>query len=216
VQAVSLQRVARYVARCGTPMARAVRRRHATVRVVRLMLCVVLWFALWSVRDFFFALIAANQTPVAGTQTSHRCAWLSCGVCCACALLDWAKGGLCGGRAAVRCARAQGNGGGGVLSMAKGTALFDAVAISDTAAGVRARQGGNARQAAARWGGCGRTGCAADLWRVWPRRLCAGRQWRRGAHGRWGRHVQGRNDLACRGGACARCVRPSHAANARA
>ena len=59
--------------------------------------------------------------------------------CAARARLDWAKGGLCGGRAAVRCARAQtsGGGGGGVLSMAKGTALFDAVDISGTEAYVR-------------------------------------------------------------------------------
>ena len=82
-------------------------------------------------------------------------------VCAARALLDWAKGGLCGGRAAVRCARAQGDG--GVLSMAKGTALFDAVAISDTGAAVRAGRGGDAsRGRCLRWGGCGRTGCAAD------------------------------------------------------
>ncbi len=44
--------------------------------------------------------------------------------------------GCCGGRAAARCARAQIAG--GVLSMTKGTALFDAVAISGTEAGVRA------------------------------------------------------------------------------
>ncbi len=50
-------------------------------------------------------------------------------------LRDWAKGGLCGGRVAVRCTRAQtGYDGGGVLSMTRGTALFDAVAISDTEA----------------------------------------------------------------------------------
>ncbi len=53
-----------------------------------------------------------------------------------------------------------------MLSMAKGTALFDAVAISDTGASVRARRGGcsggAARQADACGGGCGRTVCAAD------------------------------------------------------
>ncbi len=38
---------------------------------------------------------------------------------------------------AVRCAHAQYFGGGGVLSMAKGTALFDAVAIFGTEAWVR-------------------------------------------------------------------------------
>jgi hypothetical protein len=80
-----------------------------------------------------------RSLPAAPSCDAFYGEWPSCGVCCACALLDWAKGGLCGGRAAVRCARAQGNGGGGVLSMVKGTALFDAVAISDTAAGVRAR-----------------------------------------------------------------------------
>ncbi len=105
----------------------ALRRRHATVRVVRLMLCVVLWFALWSVRNFFFALIAANQTPVSGTQTSHRRAWLSCGVCCACALLDWAKGGLCGGRAAVQSTRTKGYAGGGDALVRR---LVDAAACS--------------------------------------------------------------------------------------
>jgi hypothetical protein len=47
--------------------------------------------------------------------------------------------------------------------MAKGTALFDAVAIADTGAfNVRYWQFGHARQADARWGRCGRTGCAAD------------------------------------------------------
>ena len=101
------------------------------------------------------------------------------------ALLDWTKGGRCGGRAAVRCACAQGNG--GVLSMAKGTALFDAVAISDTGASVRARRGGDASRGRCLRGECGRTVCAADLRRAWLRRLCAGR-WR-GAHGGWGRHV---------------------------
>ena len=45
------------------------------------------------------------------------------------------KAGLCG-RRPVRCCVQTGrsDGGGGVLSMAKGTALFDAVAISDTQA----------------------------------------------------------------------------------
>jgi hypothetical protein len=54
--------------------------------------------------------------------------------CCARALLEWAKGRLCRGRVVVRCARAQTDGG-GVIDMAKGTALFDAVAISGTEAG---------------------------------------------------------------------------------
>jgi hypothetical protein len=53
------------------------------------------------------------------------------------ALPDWAKGGLRGRRAAARCVCAQWYRG-GVLSMAKGTALFDTVAISDTFAEVRA------------------------------------------------------------------------------
>ncbi len=82
-------------------------------------------------------------------------------MCCACALLDSAKGGLCGGRAAVCCARAQANSG-GVLSMVRGTALFDTVAISDTRAEVRAGRGGDASRADGRWGGCRRTGCGAD------------------------------------------------------
>ncbi len=60
--------------------------------------------------------------------------------CCALALPDWSKAGLCGGRAAAQCTRAQINGG-GVLSIAKGTALFDAVAISGTDAGVRGGAG---------------------------------------------------------------------------
>jgi hypothetical protein len=55
-----------------------------------------------------------------------------------CALLDWAKGGLFGGRTAVRCTRAQPFGGGGVIFMIKGTALFDTVPISGTRAWVRA------------------------------------------------------------------------------
>jgi hypothetical protein len=58
--------------------------------------------------------------------------------CATCALLDWVKGGLFGGRAAVRCTRAQPNGSGGVIFMAKGTALFDTVPISGTQAWVRA------------------------------------------------------------------------------
>jgi hypothetical protein len=71
-------------------MARAVRRRHATVPGVRLMLFVVLWFALWSVRNFFFALIAANQSPVTGTQTSHRRALDRCiGTGCMLAFYRW-------------------------------------------------------------------------------------------------------------------------------
>jgi hypothetical protein len=74
---------------------------------------------------------------VASATRSPPAAKLPCeALCAAQARLDWAKGGPCGGRAAVRCAHAQ-KGGGGVLSMAKGTALFDAVAISDTEAGVR-------------------------------------------------------------------------------
>jgi hypothetical protein len=53
------------------------------------------------------------------------------------------RAGFCGGRAAARCARAQYSG--GVLFMSKGTALFDAVAISGSAAGVRAGRGGDAQ-----------------------------------------------------------------------
>jgi hypothetical protein len=58
--------------------------------------------------------------------------------CATCALLDWAKGGLFGGRAAVRCTRAQPNGSGGVIFMTKGTAVFDTVPISGTLAWLRA------------------------------------------------------------------------------
>jgi hypothetical protein len=48
----------------------------------------------------------------------------------------------------MRCTRAQING--GVIAIYKGTALFDAVAISDTEAfNVRYRQFGDARQAVA-------------------------------------------------------------------
>jgi hypothetical protein len=93
------------------------------------------------------------------------CSVVRCTVCCAFALLDWAKGGLCGGRAAVRCARAQNNG--GVLSMTKGTALFDTVAISGTEAIVRAGRAGCAvgadvggRGATADCNGRGCAGCA--------------------------------------------------------
>ncbi len=40
------------------------------------------------------------------------------------------------------------------------------------------------------------------LRRAWLRRLCAVRQWRRGSHGRWGRHVQGQLDQCCIGAPC--------------
>ncbi len=118
------------------------------------------------------------------------------------ALLDWAKGGLCSGRAALRCARAQDHNG-GVLSMDKGAALFDAVAISDTEAPVRsgAGRGVDVSWADAYWGGCRRTWCGANCGVAWLRRLCTVR--RRDSHGRWGRHVQGRHDHELRGGACA-------------
>ncbi len=57
-----------------------------------------------------------------------------------------------------------------MLSMAGGTALFDAVAISGTEASVRAGRGGAASRADACGGGCGPTVCAADC----NRRGCAG------------------------------------------
>ncbi len=56
----------------------------------------------------------------------------------------------------MRCARAQKYG--GVIFMDKGTALFDAVAITDIEAErVRAGRRGDG----ARWSGCWRTGCGA-------------------------------------------------------
>ncbi len=84
--------------------------------------------------------------------------------------------------------------------MAKGTALFDNVAIAGTGA-VRVGRGGAAMRvgpicAGAEW--CG-SDCGGH---ALLRRLCAGRR-RCGAHARWGRHVQERHDLELEGGACA-------------
>jgi hypothetical protein len=76
----------------------------------------------------------------------------------------------------VRCSRAQTfDGGGGVIFIRKGTALFDTMLISDTEAAVRVGRGGDVSRADARSGrvfrlsradaragGCQRTGCAAD------------------------------------------------------
>jgi hypothetical protein len=84
------------------------------------------------------ALHAASAT--CSPPAAHRRAMCRM-VCCAFARLDWAKGGLCGDRAAVRCTRAQSSG--GVLFMVKGTALFDTVAISDTEAAGRFAYLGN-------------------------------------------------------------------------
>ncbi len=105
-------------------------------------------------------------------------------------------------RAAARCTRVQTDG--GVLFMITGTALFDSVAISGTEAIVqhyllaivRAALGRRCAHGAGVGGrdataDCNGRGCAG---------LCAGR--RRGAHERWGRHVQGRRDLELQGGAC--------------
>jgi hypothetical protein len=80
------------------------------------------------------------------------------------ALLDLAKAGrfavtMCRCDALVQAGYV---GRGGVLSMARGTARFDAVAISGTGAIVRAGPGGDATRADARGGGCRRTGCEAD------------------------------------------------------
>ena len=87
------------------------------------------------------------------------------------ALVDWAKGGLCVFRAAVRCNRAQVNG--GVIFMSTGSALFDAVAISDTAAGgwAAVRVGADAHRGGGRRTECGpmRPGEAASA----VRRLAA-------------------------------------------
>jgi hypothetical protein len=134
-------------------------------------------FRSWS-RSFAFGLQIGRGTSSLGSPP------VRCAVSAARALLDRAKDGLCGGRAAARCARVQSNGGGGVLAMASGTVLFDTVAISDTEAAVRARRAGCAVGA-----GVGR------LQQVWLRRLCVGLRRRRGAHCGWGRHVQGRLDL---------------------
>jgi hypothetical protein len=69
------------------------------------------------------------------------------------------KAGLCG-RRPVRCCCVQtgrSDGGGGVLSMAKGAALFDAVVISNTEA-ERVRLGWRRRTGCG--ADCGRHGCA--------------------------------------------------------
>ena len=81
-----------------------------------------------------------------------RCAL--CGVLRVCAARVGEGRAFAVGRAAVRCTRAQYSG--GVLFMAKGIALFDAVTISDTE-GVRAARGGDASRA-----GCAVDGVSAD------------------------------------------------------
>jgi hypothetical protein len=107
------------------------------------------------------------------------------------------RAGCCGCRAAARCACVQSYG--GVLSMFKGTALFDAVAISGTRATVRA---GLVRRCAV-GAGVGGRGASADCNRRGCAGLCAVGRRRRGEHTGWGRHVQGRLDLEQHGGACA-------------
>jgi hypothetical protein len=82
--------------------------------------------------------------------------------------------------------------------MAKGTALFDTVAISGTEARVRA---GLVRRCAV-WAVVGGRGATADCSGLGCAGLCAGLR-RRGEHGGWGRHVQGRLDREQHGGACA-------------
>jgi hypothetical protein len=59
------------------------------------------------------------------------------------------------------------------------------------------------------WGGCRRTGCIGRLQQACYAGLCAGVRRRRRcvAHGRGGRHVQGRLDLEQHGGACVRRAR---------
>jgi hypothetical protein len=81
--------------------------------------------------------------------------------------------------------------------MTKGTALFDAVAISGTEAEVRA---GLVRRCVV-GSGCGRAGCGADCNGRGCAGLCAGLR-RRGCYG-GRRHVQGRLDLEQHSGACA-------------
>jgi hypothetical protein len=134
--------------------------------------------------------------------------------CAARARLDWAKGGLCGGRAAVRCARAQVYAG-GVLSMFKGTALFDAVAISDTGAGVRYWQFGDASR-----GRCALGRVLAYGMRGRFAAGVAGPAVRRRAMAAWCACIMGpsrsRAERSRAPSRCARCARTSHAANARA
>jgi hypothetical protein len=108
------------------------------------------------------------------------------------------RAGCCGRRAAARGACVQHYG--GVLSMASGsgTALFDAVETSGTEAAVRA----GLMWRCAVGAGVGGRGARADCNGRGCAGWCAGR--RRGAHARWGRHVQGRLDLEQQGGgACA-------------
>jgi hypothetical protein len=88
----------------------------------------------------------------------------TCGVLCVRGSIGQ-RPGCCGGRAAARCARAQ-RSGGGVLSMAKGTALFDTVAISGTEAGVRAGWCGDAQL-----GRVSADGCEGRLQWAFRRRL---------------------------------------------
>jgi hypothetical protein len=67
--------------------------------------------------------------------------------------------------------------------------------------------------------GIGGRGAGPICARARPLWLCAERPRRRGSHGRWGRHVQGRHDLEQQGGACApiALARPaSHGENAHA
>jgi hypothetical protein len=100
------------------------------------------------------------------------------------------------GAAASACAQY----GGGVVRMDDGAVTFKGGSIANSTAGVRApsaccigarcvlhRRGRGARA------DCNGRGCAG---------LCAANR-RRGAHGRWGRHVQGRLDREQHGGACA-------------
>ena len=96
---------------------------------------------------------------------------MRCMACCMRALLDLGKGRALW-RPSSRCARAQGSGG-GLLSMAKGTALFDAVAISDTHAecvleGTKVRVGPDAHM-----GRVSADGVRGRLQWAWLPRLCA-------------------------------------------
>jgi hypothetical protein len=182
----------RYVATACAPLPRqAAPSRQAP-------LCCVLRVAPVRVECCIDAHYLLHRRRAAVPQRSRRV--MRCKACCTCALLDWARVGLLRWPSDGVMHSWQSYGG-GVISMVKGTALFDAVAISGTESAVRAGRGVDASRADARGAGVGERGARADCKKSsWLRRLCAGKR-RRGSHGRWGRHVPGRLDLKGHGGA---------------